>query len=463
MYKKKHIKPRKFDFDVIIIGSGAGGGVAAHILAKKGKKIAIVEKEKYGGECPNYGCVPTKALLKAAETINEIKSAPNFGIKAKGVAINFHALNAWRAQAVSNTGVMDGKAVYESENITTLDGMAHFLDKWHISVNNKIYSAKKFLIASGTKSFVPPIPGLMDSGYITYREAIDLPTLPKSIFIIGGGAIGCEFAEIFAALGTKVHIAEFAPTLLAKEDAEVGKLIGALFNQKGILTYINSAVISVQKHVTQKKVTFNMNGTGHSIIVDEVLLTAGKAPNTDLGLENAGVKYSPKGIEVNEQMQTSAKHIFAAGDVTGLYMYTHTASYQSRIAAYNMFNKKKVRANYRAIPRCVFVLPEVASVGMTEEQVKKLKIPYQIGAVPTSIIGRANTSNQRNGFVKVIASHTGVLLGASIVAPRAGEMIHELTLAIQHNMKADAIAETIHAFPTWSEAVKIACQKIHCQ
>jgi len=463
MYKKKLLKPRKFDFDVIIIGSGAGGGVAAHILAKKGKKIAIVEKEKYGGECPNYGCVPTKALLKATEAIHEIKAASNFGITVKSISVNYQSMNAWRAKAVSNTGVTEGKAVYESEKISTLDGMAHFLDKWHISVNNNIYSAKKFLIASGTKSFVPPIPGLIDSGYITYREAIDLPTAPKSLFIIGGGAIGCEFAEIFAALGTKVHIAEFAPRLLAKEDQEVGELIGALFQQKSISTYINSAVTSVQKYGTQKKVTFNMSGTSHSVIVDEVLLTAGKAPNTDLGLENAGVKYSSKGIEVNTQMQTSAKHIYAAGDVTGTYMYTHTASYQSRIAAFNMFNKKKVRANYSAVPRCVFVLPEVAAVGMTEEQVKKLKIPYQIGAVPTSIIGRANTSNQRNGFVKVIASHTGVLLGASIVAPRAGEMIHELTLAIRHNMKADAITETIHAFPTWSEAVKIACQKIHCQ
>lgn len=463
MYKKKLIKPRKFDFDVIIIGSGAGGGVAAHILAKKGKKIAIVEKEKYGGECPNYGCVPTKALLKAAETINEIKSAPNFGVTTKNLAINFHGLNTWRAQAVSNTGVMEGKAVYESEKITTLDGMAHFLDKWHVSVNNNIYSAKKFLIASGTKSFVPPIPGLIDSGYITYREAIDLPTPPKSLFIIGGGAIGCEFAEIFSALGTKVHIAEFAPRLLAKEDLEVGELIGALFHQKGVLAYTNSAVTAVQKHGTQKKVTFNMSGSSHSVIVDEVLLTAGKAPNTDLGLENAGVKYGPRGIDVNTHMQTSAKHIYAAGDVTGLYMYTHTASYQSRIAAFNMYAKKKVKADYRAIPRCVFVFPEVASVGMTEEDVKKLKIPYQTGAVPTSVIGRSNTSNQRNGFVKVIASHTGVLLGASIVAPRAGEMIHELTLAIKHNMKADAIAETVHAFPTWSEAVKIACQKIHCQ
>lgn len=462
MYKNKVKKPRKFDFDVIIIGSGAGGGVAAHILAKKGKKVAIVEKEKYGGECPNYGCVPTKALLKATETLQEIKAAPKFGISVKDVSVSYQALNAWKASAVANTGVTEGKAVYEAENITTIDGLAHFIDKWHISVNNAVYSANRFLIASGTKSFIPPIKGLEETGFITYREAIDLPQPPKSLFIIGGGAIGCEFAEIFWSLGSEVHIAEFAPRLIAKEDAEVGDLIGAIFNQKSINVYVNASVTAVQKHESQKRVFYQMNGVNHSVIVDEILLTAGKAPNTDLGLENAGVKYSPKGIEINSYAQTSAEHIYAAGDVTGKYMYTHTASYQSRIAAFNMFNRKKVRANYVAVPRCVFVAPEVAAVGMTEDQVKAMKIPYQIGAVPTSIIGRANTSNQRNGFVKVIASHTGVLLGASIVAPRAGEMIHELALAIRHNMKADTISETIHAFPTWSEAVRIACSKIKC-
>lgn len=462
MYKRIIKRPRKFDYDVIIIGSGAGGGVAAHILAKQGKKVAIVEKEKYGGECPNYGCVPTKSLLQTAETIHTLESADKFGVNVGEYKLNYHDVNSWRASAVANTGVTEGKSVYGSEGIATIDGSAHFIDPWRISVNNITYNAKNFLLASGTHNAVPPIPGLAETGYITYRDAISLPTPPKSLFIIGGGAIGCEFAELFNAFGSKVYIAEASQRLIAKEDNEVGDLLGALFEQKGISVMTGSKVISVSSKAGKKIVALDLNGKNTLIAVDEILLTAGKIPNTDLGLENAGVKYTSRGIETNTYMQTSAKHIYAAGDVTGKHMYTHTAAYQSRIAAYNMYKNKKVHAKYHAVPRCVFTLPEIAAVGMTEAEVKDLKIPYQIGAVPISVIGRANTSNQRNGFVKVIASHTGVVLGGAIVAPRAGEMIHELAIAVHHAMKADDITEVIHAFPTWSEAVRIACAKIKC-
>ena len=463
MYKRVNKKPKKFDFDVIIIGSGAGGGVAAHLLRKKGKKVALVEKEKYGGECPNYGCIPTKSLLQSVETIQVIESAKEFGVSVKDYSYSLRDIGARKSVAVANTGVTEGQKVYESEGIKTLSGSAHFINPWSVSVNNSTYTAKKFLIASGTTSAVPPIPGLVETGYITYREAIDLTVIPKTMLIVGGGAIGCEFAEIFSTLGTKVHIAEVGSRLIGKEDKEVGDLIGAIFENKGVSVYANSKVVSVNKRDDKKAVKISVNDHSYNIEVDEILVTAGKIPNTDLGLENAGVQYTSRGIDANHYMQTSAKHIFTAGDVTGKFMYTHPAAYQSRIAAFNMYEKKKIRAKYHAIPRCVFTLPEVAAVGMTESQVKDLKISYQIGAVPISVIGRSNTSNQRDGFVKVIASHTGVLLGATIVSPRAGEMIHELAIAVNHSMKAEIIADTIHAFPTWSEAVRIACQKIHCQ
>lgn len=462
MYKPKSKKPKKFDYDLIVIGSGAGGGVAAHIAAKKRKKVAMIEREKYGGECPNYGCVPTKSLLQSAETLQIIDRAPKFGITAKEVSFSFTAVNAWRSSAVANTGVSEGKSVYENEGITTLDGSAHFLSPWEIAVNDNTYTARNFLIASGTKNIVPPIPGLVETGYITYREAISLPKPPKSLFIVGGGAIGCEFAEIYSSFGTKVCIAEFGPRLITKEDPEAGDLLGALFKQKGIHVFTNAKVMKVTKHGEKKIVSFEMNDKNHSVSVDEILVTAGKVPNIDLGLENAGVKYNAQGVTTNLRMQTSTEHIYAAGDVTGKYMYTHTAAYQSRIAVHNMYTSKKVQADYHAVPRCIFVLPEIAAVGMTEAQIKERKKPYQIGAVPISVIGRSNTSNHRSGFVKVIANKSGILLGATIVAPRAGEMIQELALAIQHRMMADAITETIHAFPTWSEAVRVACSKIKC-
>lgn len=461
MYKVKRRKPVFFDYDLIVIGTGAGGGVAAHLAARSGRKVAVVETEKVGGECPNFGCVPTKALLQAAETFQTAKDGKRFGIKVGDVKIDYPVIKAWKDAAVDRTGTEEGEAFYHSEGIKILHGYAHFIDQWTVSVNGHRYRAHKFLVASGTKSVVPPIPGLAESGFMTYREAIDLTKLPKSMFVIGGGAIGCEFTHFFSTLGTHVQIADIAPRLVALEDPEVGELLGALFENRGIVVHTGAKVVRIVKEGSQKTVYFEKDGKTHKTTVDEILLASGKAPNTDLGLENAGVEYDRGGIKVNKYMQTTSKHIYAAGDIVGPYRFTHTASYQSRVAVHNMFHREdKVVAQYHAVPRCVFTDPEIACVGYTEAQLTERKVAYQVAAVPISVIGRSNTSGVDSGFVKILASKHGTLMGASIVSPRAGEMIHELTLAVQHHMPARAIAETIHAFPTWSEAVRVACQKL---
>ena len=461
MYKIKHKKPKNFDFDLIVIGTGAGGGVIAHSAAKEGKKVAVIESEKVGGECPNFGCVPTKALLQAADTYKTAKEGEQFGIYADKVKFNYPEIKDWKDKAVYRTGTTEGPGVYEHEHIKLIKGHAHFIDPWTVNIHGTRYSAAKFMIATGTKSAVPPIPGLGSAGFITYREAIDLTRPLKSVFIIGGGAIGCEFAEIFYTFETEVHIADITPRLINMVDSEAGDLLGAVFQQRGIKVHTDTKVIRVAKQGNEKVVYFEMGGQVHHVVVEEIMLASGKAPNTDLGLENAGVAYGKSGIRVNEYMQTSARHIFAAGDVVGPYRFTHTASYQSRIAAHNMFHPQSpVKASYHAVPACVFVDPEIASIGATEQQLKDKKVHYQVGAVPIEIVGKSNTTNKDIGFVKVIADKKGVILSATIVCPRAGEMIHELALAVQNRMKARQIVDTIHAFPTWSEAVRLACQQI---
>lgn len=461
MYKVRHKKPAYYDYDLIVIGTGAGGGVAAHIAAKAGKKVAVVEMEKLGGECPNFGCVPTKALLMAAETYQSALHGQRFGLSAEKVSYDYKVVKGWKDRAVMHTGTEEGEAFFVREGIRIIHGSAHFINPWSISVNGRRYIAHKFLIATGTKSVVPPIPGLAEAGFMTYRDAIELSAAPKSLFVIGGGAIGCEFTQLFSSFGTKVHIADMAPRLIALEDPEVGELVGALFKNRGVEVHTGAKLTRISKDGKKKTAHFEIDGKTHQVAVDEILLSSGKAPNTDLGLENAGVAYDRGGIKVNDNMQTSCKHIYAAGDIVGPYRFTHTASYQSRVAAHNMLHRDNpVRANYHAVPRCVFVEPEVACVGYTEQQLKDKNFAYQVAAVPITVIGRANTSGVDSGFVKVLAGKGGTLLGASIVSPRAGEMIHELTLAIQHNMKARQVAETIHAFPTWSEAVRVACNKI---
>ena len=461
MYKIKHKRPSHFHYDLIIIGTGSGGGIAAHRAVKDKKKVAVVEAGAFGGECPNFGCVPTKALLQAAETFQTINDADEFGIDVKDVHVHYDKIKAWKDEAVAHTGTSEGAASFEEDGIDVVRGHAHFLSPWTISVQGKRLTAKHFLIATGTHDIIPPVKGLKETGFITYREAINLTEPPKRLVVIGGGAIGCEFTQLFSTFEADIHMVEFAPRLFAKEDPEVGELLQAIFEERGIEVHTGSKVVEVNRSGGNKIVTYEKDGRFHKITTDEILLAAGKAANVDLGLENAGVEYTPRGIMTDQYMKTSQNHIYASGDVTGQYMFTHTAAYQSRLAAHNMFHRKKYAADYHAIPRCVFVEPEIACVGATESELQERKIPYQVSAIPISIIGRSNTSKQDTGFVKVLATKKrGVLLGASIISPRAGEMIHELTLAIQKGLTAEDIARTIHAFPTWSEAVRIACNKI---
>ena len=461
MYKPRTKRPKGFDFDLICIGSGSGSNVAATQSAALGKRVGVVEMSAVGGECPNFGCVPTKALLTAAEYYRMAKNAKSFGVNVQGVSLNYPAVKAWKDRTVRNTGTYEGAAAFKRLGIQLISGHAHFISPWSISVGGKRFSSKKFLIASGTYSIIPPIDGLKEAGYITYKDAIDLTQLPASIFIIGGGAIGCEFAEIFHTFGSKVHLAELAPRLLVREDLEIGELVNLMFQKRGMEVYVNSQVTKVDslKH-GQKTVHYTTGGKAHQATVEMILVATGKAPMTDMGLENAKVAYGKHGIEVNEYLQTSNKHIYAAGDIVGPYMFTHTAAYQSRLVANNLWHRNKVKTDYRAVPRCVFVAPEVASVGLGEQELQDLNIKYRKATVPTRLVGRSNTSKQVIGFVKVIVDMSGVILGGSIVAPRAGEMIHELTLATQMRLNVRDIETTIHAFPTWSEAVRLACSKL---
>lgn len=454
-------KKSSFDYDLIVIGSGAAGSAAATIAARSGKRVAIVEADTFGGDSPNWSDIPMKSLLHAAQLYDEARHGARFGLRSSTLSYNYPSLRAWKELAVKRTGAGGNRKFYENEGIATYNSPAHFISPNEISVNRRHLSAAAFLVATGSHWIPPDIQGLDGINYLTPRTVLESIRPPKSLFIIGGGTVGVEIAQLMAIFGTKVHIAEVASRLLPKEDDEVGTLMERLLKEsKGVNALTQTRVLMVQKDGLGKKVTYTRGGVEKSVRVDEVLVAAGRMPSVDLGLDNASVKYTPTGVQVNENLQTTAKHIYAAGDVLGRSGQAHVALLESRVAAHNLLYKQKVTPDYTASPRLTFTYPGIASVGLSEDDCLKRDLTIKKAIAPLNMVARSNTSDFRDGFVKLIADKNGMLLGATVVAPHAAEIIHELGLAIKHGLSANDIATTPHAFLSWSEAVRIAATRI---
>ena len=452
---------QQYDFDLIVIGSGAGGSVAADLVARAGWRVGIIEGDALGGECPNYGCVPSKALLHVANVYDAARESKKLGIRLSAMGFNYPSVKAWKDHAIKRTGTHGIEKYYRSLGIKLFQGTAHFLSPHEITINRRHLSSKHFLVATGSRVELPSIVGLESVDFLTSRTALDLTRPPKSIFIIGGGATGNEFAELFSTFGAKVTIADIAPRLLPHEDEETSAVLEQFFKtERGVTVLTKTKVIAVANDGPMVKITYLRGGEQHVVKAEKVLITTRKVPHTDLGLENAGIEYSHKGIEVNEHLQTTAPHIYAAGDVLGHYMYTHVGVYESRVVANNLLKKQKVSPDYSAIPRVTFTTPEIASVGMSESDCLRRDLDIKKAVAPLNMITRSNVTDTKNGFCKVITDTNGRLIGATVVAPHAGEIIHELTIAIQHGLTARDVANTLHAFPTWSEIVRVACSKI---
>lgn len=455
-------KKPTFDYDLIVIGSGAGGSAAATIAARAGKRVAVVEANEFGGESPNWGDIPTQALLHAAQLYDTAKRATHFGLRSAMMGYNYPSLLSWKDLVINRTGTGGNRRYYENEGISVFNSPAHFLSPHEISVSRRHLSAEHFLIATGSHIQAPDIQGLSQVKYLTPRTLLAATRLPKSLFVIGGGSVGVELAQLMAIFGTKVYIAEIASRLLPHEDEEVGVLMErTLKEQKGITPLTQTRVLSVTKDGIGKRITYTRGHTEKSIHADEVLIATGRVPTVDLGLENASVAYTPKGIEVNEFLQTSAKHIYAAGDVLGKGSPTHTALLESRVAAHNILHpKSRTSPDYAATPRLVFTMPGIASVGLSEDDCLKRDLHINKAVAPLSIIARSNTADFRDGFIKVITDKKGVILGSTVVSPHASEIIHELALAIKYQLTAEQVAATPHAFLSWSEAVRVAAAKL---
>jgi len=461
-YKEnKKVAKHTFDYDLIVIGSGAGGSAAAAIAARAGKRVAIIEEDTFGGDSPNWSDIPTKALLHAAGIYDEARHASRFGLRTSTLGYNYPSIRAWKDLAVKRTGAANNRRFYENNGISAFNGKAHFLTPHEITVNRRHLSSAHFLVATGSSWVTPKIQGLDTVHFFTPRTILEAMRPPKSLFIIGGGVYGVEIAQLMATFGTKVYIAEQASRLLPHLDEEVGATIErVLSEQKGVTVLTHSRVLSVEKEVVGKKILILRGGVEKVVKADEILIAAGRVPNVDLGLDNASIKFTAKGIEVNDTLQTSVKHIYAAGDVLGRDSHTHSALLESRVAAHNMFERTAVTPDYTGTPSIIFTNPEIAHVGLSEDDCRRRDLAINKAIAPLNIIARSNTADFRDGFVKIITDKKGLILGATVVAPHAAEIIHELALAIKVGLTAAQLADTPHAFLSWSEAVRVAASKL---
>lgn len=450
-----------FDYDIIIIGSGAGGSPAASILSNSDKKVAVIERSAFGGESPNYGDIPTGAMIHISKVYRNSKTASKFGLRTGSIGYNYPSLLSWRESTIKRTGVSGNRHYYEKQGISTFSGNAHFLSPNEITVNRRHLSARKFLIATGSDWQLPNIDGLENINYFTPKTIFKLTRPPKTLLVIGSSVEAMELSHVFSSFGTKVYIAESSDRILSEFDNEISDTIANdAKRSRGISIMTNSKIMSIQKSGLQKRVSILRSGRENSLKIDEVLVADSRTPNTDLGLENAGVKYSQRGIIVNKHLQTSVRHIFAAGSVLDSSLQTNEVLATSQVAAHNLLRRNQIEINYAPKLKVAFTQPEIAQVGLNEKICAKRGLNFNVAVVPLSLISRSNITDNQTGLVKLISNKKGFIIGGSIIAENASDMIAELALAIRYKMTAKQLYETPHSFTSWSEAVRIAAGKL---
>jgi dihydrolipoamide dehydrogenase len=456
------------DYDVVVIGAGPGGYVCAIKASQLGLKTAIIEKEWLGGVCLNVGCIPSKALLKNAELAHTLRErAVEFGISFDNLHLDYGAA-VKRSRQVSDRLTRGVAFLMKKNLIDTIMGTAKLIGKDQVNVTLadgtvQILKTKNIVIATGSHSFIPSGWVVDGKRILSYRDAILQTDLPKSVVIIGAGAIGAEFATVWSGYGVQVSIVEMLPNVLPLEDTEVSTELGKAFTKRGIKLYLGHKVESLT--ATDKGVSVKVSTeSGKSTIeAEQALVAIGFRPNTaDLGLEETGVALNSKGfIEINEKMATNVAGLWAIGDVTGKLLLAHVASTQGIVCAENIAGKESRTLNYQNMPRATYCQPQVASFGMTESQAKENGHELKISKFPFQANGKAVGLGETTGFAKIITdSKYGEILGAHLIGPEVSELLPELTLAQQMELTAEQIAKNVHAHPTLSEVLMEAAEGI---
>jgi pyruvate/2-oxoglutarate dehydrogenase complex dihydrolipoamide dehydrogenase (E3) component len=445
-------------YDLVIIGGGSAGLMAAAFAVCLESRVAIVEKNRTGGDCTWTGCVPSKALLKAARVAHLMRHAERYGLPAVGPQINLKAVMAHVRDVVTEVYDEESPAALRADGIDVHLGGARFLNPHTVAAGDTTLNGRDFLIATGAHPFTPPIPGIKDVGYLTYEDIWELEVLPRRLLVLGAGPIGCEMAQAFQRLGSKVTLIEAEDHLLPRDIPQASQVLAEVFEAEGINLHLGAAA----EWVWQDQEGIHLVAGSKELVGDALLVAAGRRPNVDgLDLDKAGVAYSDKGIQVNRNGRTSQRHIYAAGDCTGGLQFTHYAGWQGFLAARNALLPGASVCVTDQVPWTTFTDPEVAHVGKSEDDARaQFGDDVMTCEWPMNQVDRARTDVDTVGFLKLVHLANGTLLGATVVAERAGEMIHEFILAMDQGIKLGDLAYSIHVYPTYSTAINQAAATI---
>src|SRR6266849_5634146 len=441
-------------YDLTILGGGSGGLIAARIAASLGANVLLIDKEHLGGDCLNYGCVPSKSLIHVARVAQQARDAATLGLLPAHLGVDMAKVAEYIQGVIRR--VAENEQVY-TEGITVKFGNVSFNSATELTLDGESFTSRNSLVATGSRPLVPGIEGLEEAGYLTNENAFDLTRLPTSLLVVGGGPIGVEVGQAFERLGTHVKIIEGLDRILPKEDPEVSAILTNVLQSEGITIATNATFVKASRKGNKKVVAAKQGEQFLTFEADEILLTLGRRPNVEeLNLEAAGVQYTNKGIQVDAYLQTSTPNILAIGDVIGGYLFTHVAAYQAGVAVRNALvpiGKKQV--DYRVVPWSIFTDPEVARVGLTPDEAEKQHKHIRIVRFPWADIDRAQAESETTGFIKlVLAGKREEIVGVHMVGAHAGELLGEMALAMQHHLTVNDILDTMHAYPTMNTGIQ---------
>lgn len=466
--KWAHLKPKQFDRNLIVIGAGAGGLVSAYIAAAVKAKVTLVEVHKMGGDCLNYGCVPSKALIKSAKLAHQMQHGAQYGLSNTTPQFSFKAVMQRIHAVIAAIEPHDSVARYTGLGVEVLQGYAKIVNPWTVEIalndgRKQVLTSRAIVIAAGARPLVPPLPGLDDVGYVTsdnlWDEFAKLDDIPQRLVVLGGGPIGCELAQSFARLGAQVMQVEMTERLMGREDDEVSALAQAALEADGVQVLTGHKALRCEKVGDSKVIVIEHQGQEIRLEFDALLCAVGRVARlTGYGLEELGIE-TKRTVPTNEYLQTIYPNIYAAGDVAGPYQFTHVAAHQAWYTAVNALfgDFKKFKADYRVIPWATFIDPEVARVGLNETDAKEQKIAVEVTRYNIDDLDRAIADSEARGFVKVLTvPGKDTILGVTIVGTHAGDLLAEYVLAMKHGLGLNKILGTIHTYPTLAEANKYA-------